>query len=496
MLALCSHAVGATRARGGIIQWAGLTSLTFGHLNGILAVVMWLVIGMVAVSWAIAGGFILREGYRLSISMISAWVAPLVIAAPLMSRDVYSYLMQGSLARDGFNAYKVGAAANPGPMLFEVSADWRNTTTPYGPLHLWIGEGITRITGDNVTLGVLGFKLLSIAAFAVMVWSVGQLALHVGIRPSVAVWLGVANPLSILHLIGGMHNEVLMMAFVCTGLLACMKLAPIKGLTAGVVLIALGVSLKATAAIALPFAVWIFVARFAGEGPHSPWRETWRRCVTLLVSGVVSLALSLGVIQLITLLSGQTWGWVKEVSGNTKVVNPLALPSAIASTLEPILSRVDDDITFNSIVNHVRPYSAVLMGIGLVVAWWLYRHNERRAIQGATIAYLVTCIFNTVTLPWYYTAPLALLGLWLTDRRGIFLTAWITFSLCFMFDGGGDNRLYVLWWVIGIAVTAWFVLKPTLGYTPRLAADRTDEWRLHVSDMAEHDQHKVASGIT
>src|SRR5690625_6495403 len=34
-----------------------------------------------------------------------AWIAPLLLAAPLSSRDVYSYLLQGAMVRDGFDPY-------------------------------------------------------------------------------------------------------------------------------------------------------------------------------------------------------------------------------------------------------------------------------------------------------------------------------------------------------------------------------------------------------
>ena len=49
-------------------------------------------------------------------SILMAWAIPLALAAPLFSRDVYSYLMQGAMVRDGFDPYTEGAAANPGPM--------------------------------------------------------------------------------------------------------------------------------------------------------------------------------------------------------------------------------------------------------------------------------------------------------------------------------------------------------------------------------------------
>lgn len=129
-------------------------------------------------------------------------VVPLIFAAPMMSRDVYSYLMQGAMLRDGFDPYTEGAAVNPGPMLLEVSHDWRNTTTPYGPLHLWIGDMITTVVGDNVTLGVVAYKILSIIGLAVTGWSIVRIAQHFGANPAIALWIGVANPVMIIHMIG------------------------------------------------------------------------------------------------------------------------------------------------------------------------------------------------------------------------------------------------------------------------------------------------------
>ena len=36
-----------------------------------------------------------------------------------------------------------------------VPSLWRDTPAPYGPLFLWIGRGISALTGDNIVAGVL-----------------------------------------------------------------------------------------------------------------------------------------------------------------------------------------------------------------------------------------------------------------------------------------------------------------------------------------------------
>ncbi|MGJ4167255.1 alpha-(1-_6)-mannopyranosyltransferase A [Corynebacterium macclintockiae] len=475
LLTLTSHCVGAVRSRGGIMQELGLSSFTFGHAAGMLTVVMWLALLAMILSWIVIGRHVFVHGQPLRRSAVAAWIGPLVLAGPLMSRDIYSYLMQGTLARDGFNAYEVGAAANPGPLLFEVSADWRNTTTPYGPLHMGLGRAITSITGDSITSGILAFKLLSIASVLVMAWAVARLASHLGVRPDVAVWLGVFNPLSVLHLVGGMHTENLMMALILLGCLCAVRVQPVAGGLAAAALIGAAAALKATAFIALPFTVWIMVARVAGPLPLGEgkrrWlqlRDTWRRFGTLVWTGLASAATCVGVLALITVATNQTWGWVTEVTGNSKVINPLALPSFIASSLEPPLSRFNDDLTFNVLVEAIRPVSSALMLLGLVVAWWLFRHDVRTAFAGMAVAYAVTCVLNTVTLPWYYTAPLALVALANQSPRLIYLTSVFCMWVTFMFDGGGNNRLYALWWVIAIAAVFAWVAHACLDYSPAL----------------------------
>lgn len=473
IITLTSHAVGAVRSRGGIMQELGLTSLTFGHSQGMLMVILWFGIGGLIISWIMIGGRILRLGEPLTWAAALAWTAPLLFAGPLMSRDVYSYLMQGTLARDGFNPYHDGAAANPGPLLFEVSPDWRNTTTPYGPLHLGIGEVITRITGDNITGGVIAFKLLSFISVAVMAWALMHLARLCGVRADVAIWLGILNPLSIIHLIGGMHNENMMMALVLLALVLSLKFHPGWGI-AGAGLIGIGVAIKATAFIALPFMVWIMVVRFGG-----------RRWITFLWSGFASVAAMISTLSALTVLTGQTWGWVAELTGNTKVINPLALPSFIASTLAPGLSLLNDDITFNAILSVVRPWTAAAMVICLVVVWWLYKNSVLSALEGITVAYLVSCVLNSVALPWYYTAPLALIALWARHYWVISGVAVFSMWLSLMFNGGGNNRLYDLWWVVLLlAVCAWLAYV-CLGYRPRMPKGEESAWALKQSPSPE-----------
>ena len=89
------------------------------------------------------------------------WILPLLIAPPMYSKDVYSYLAQSQIARLGKDPYTEGPAVALGldhVFTLSVPSLWRETPAPYGPLFLWIGKGISRLTGDDIVAGALDRK--------------------------------------------------------------------------------------------------------------------------------------------------------------------------------------------------------------------------------------------------------------------------------------------------------------------------------------------------
>ncbi|RNE49499.1 alpha-(1-_6)-mannopyranosyltransferase A [Corynebacterium alimapuense] len=460
LILLGSFGGGATRNRDGVLEATGLDFLAYGHGAGISNIVLWLGMMLLLAGWVLFGhrhiigtsGSPADTGVEKRAQLVQkalwVWIAPLVLAAPILSRDVYSYLMQGAMLRDGFDPYTQGAAVNPGPYLLEVSHDWRNTTTPYGPLHLWIGEGITRLVGDSVTAGVIVYKLISIAGFGAIAWSVPKIARRLGGNPALALWLGVANPVMILHMIGGMHNEAVMVGLVSLGLLAALH----EKFLMGIALIAVAVSLKATAAIALPFVVWMAVHHYAGATA-----TRGRQVIVFIISGAVTVAETLAVVATVTWASGASWGWLSEISGNSKVINPLALPSFLAGIVTPFMQLFDEQYNYNVPLQFFRSLSMLLMLIGLVIIWWLFRGDNRRAIMGTAAAYQVAFIFNSVTLPWYYASVISLLGTFSPPRWVLRLSTGASIMVTLAFTGSGNHQLYNAWWMAWAIVSAWLL---------------------------------------
>ena len=459
ILLFASFSGGATRNRGGLLEALNIGFLSYGHGRNLGLALYWVGIFLLAAAWVLAGRTIIRPqltnprpkgGLRDIQRILFAWVTPLVFAGPLASRDVYSYLMQGAMVRDGFNPYTEGAAVNPGPFLLEVSQDWRNTTTPYGPLHLWIGELVTGLVGDNVAAGVAAYKVLSLLGFITIAWSIPRIASKLGADPAVALWLGVANPVIILHLIGGMHNESLMVGLVSIGLLAALN----RHFHAALILVGTAVAMKATAVIAAPFIVWMMLHYYAPKGSSK-----WRSLSVFVLSGLIALVEIIAAVALITWISGTSWGWLSQVSGNSKVINPLAGPTLATDVIFPAVQIFMPDASYNAILAVLRSIAMACMLIGLVVVWWLCRKDDRDAVMGTAAAYQVAFVFNAVTLPWYYASIFTLMGtfrppLWLIKfASGVALFIGVSFS------GDGNHQLYNWFWVIGMIVVAWFAIQ-------------------------------------
>ena len=459
ILLFASFSGGATRNRGGLLEALNIGFLSYGHGRNLGLALYWVGIFLLAAAWVLAGRTIIRPqltnprpkgGLRDIQRILFAWVTPLVFAGPLASRDVYSYLMQGAMVRDGFDPYTEGAAVNPGPFLLEVSQDWRNTTTPYGPLHLWIGELVTGLVGDNVTAGVAAYKVLSLLGFITIAWSIPRIASKLGADPAVALWLGVANPVIILHLIGGMHNESLMVGLVSIGLLAALN----RHFHAALLLVGTAVAMKATAVIAAPFIVWMMLHHYAPKGSSK-----WRSLSVFVLSGLIALVEIIAAVALITWISGTSWGWLSQVSGNSKVINPLAGPTLATDVIFPAVQIFMPDASYNAILAVLRSIAMVCMLIGLVAVWWLCRKDDRDAVMGTAAAYQVAFVFNAVTLPWYYASIFTLMGtfrppLWLIKfASGVALFIGVSFS------GDGNHQLYNWFWVIGMIVVAWFAIQ-------------------------------------
>ncbi len=303
---------------------------------------------MMAVAWLMLGRFALGDR-RMSRSQLDRtlllWAMPLLIAPPMYSKDVYSYLAQSQIARIGLDPYRVGPAPGLGlDHIFTLSVPsiWRETPAPYGPLFLWIGRGISTLTGENIVAGVLSHRLVVLIGVLLIVWATPRLADRCGVAEVSALWLGPCNPLVFMHLFGGIHNEALMLGLMLVGTEFAMRgidaagpliprpthwprtrddwvrWKPMAMLLVGTVLIAMSSQVKLPSLLAVGFVAMALAYRMGG---------TLKAFV--LASGALT-AVSVAVIALIGWASGLGFGWLFTLGTANVVRSWMSPPTLVA----------------------------------------------------------------------------------------------------------------------------------------------------------------------
>ncbi len=387
---------------------------------------------MMALAWLMLGRFALGER-RMTRSQLDRtlllWVLPLLIAPPMYSRDVYSYLAQSEISVNGLDPYRVGPATGLGlDHVFTLSVPnmWRETPAPYGPLFLWIGRGISALTGENIVEAVLFHRLVVLVGVGLIVWATPRLARRCGVAEVSALWLGAANPLLIMHLVAGIHNEALMLGLMLAGtefalrgvdaagsLLprppalphgreAWARWRPMAMLLLGTVLITMSSQVKLPSLLALGFVAMALACR---------WGGTFKAFV--LASGSLT-AVSLAVMAVIGWASGLGFGWIFTLGTANVVRSWMSLPTllALGTGQVGILLGLGDHTT--AVLGLTRAIGVFI--IAILVTWLLLAvlRGRLHPVGGLGVALGMTVLLFPVVQPWYVLWAVIPLAAWAT----------------------------------------------------------------------------------
>lgn len=137
------------------------------------------------------------------------WSLPMLAAPPVLSLDVWSYFAQGSMVGQGLDPYAYGPSLlGTGHVLDAVSPVWRDTPAPYGPLMLATLWGTVTLSAGYISVAALFLRALVVVAVVAVAVVVTRLA-----PPedrALALTLVAANPLVVVHLVGGAHLDALL----------------------------------------------------------------------------------------------------------------------------------------------------------------------------------------------------------------------------------------------------------------------------------------------
>jgi hypothetical protein len=360
----------------------GIT-LVYGGL--VLLMRVW--IRLAAIAYRHAGAPIKKLRWILGL-----WTVPMLAIAPVFSNDVYSYAAQGEMVTRHLSPYVYGPwNLGSGPWVTPVDAIWRYQAAPYGPLFLMIDSWIVKLTGHSELGTVVGLRLLEVLAVVLLVWAVPVLARALGYEPGNAFVMCLLNPLVVLTLVGGAHNDGIMMALLTAGLALAAKRHPVWG----IIVCALAASIKVPAAIGIVYIAWQWL------GPDLSVRLRLRPlAVAALLAGAVFGAL--------TYASGLGFGWILDLGAPGRVTSWAAPATGLGMLLTQMCHLVGYDVLSSTMISITRGIGLVAAGAWMV--WLLFNADRIGWLRALGLSMLAIVVLGPVVQPWYLSWGILLLA--------------------------------------------------------------------------------------
>ena len=330
--------------------------------------------------------------------MLALWIVPLLVVAPLFSKDVYSYAAQGEMMSHHINPYNYGPGTiGSGQYVTGVGNLWLNTPAPYGPFFLMLAGWAASASGHHALVTVELLRLMSVAGVALIAYCIPKLARAYGKDPGKAFTVALLNPLTLLALIGGAHNDAIMVGLLLAGVTAAKNRHPVVG----IILCTLAAAIKVPAAIGSVYVAW----DWAGPGVG------WRPRLTALVKGG---AISLVVMAVLSFVSGLGWGWIANLGTPDAVRSWMAPATAVGLVISGALHVVHIGVGLGGVLTITR-----LLGLisATVIAAYCLRHKEELGTLTALgVTALALVLLGPVVQPWYLTWGIILMAPVVTGR--------------------------------------------------------------------------------
>ena len=392
-----SNLVLAVEHGGGSPDWL-LGPLRFGGLDGadgpLAGPLFYAGLWVALVLYAVVLVRLHDVGRRAALWAIGGLHVLFLLAPPLLSQDVFSYIAYARLGVEhSLDPYTHAPVDIPGDAVYPFAGS-RGAESVYGPL-------FTILTYPLAPLGVAGaywvlkvIAALSSLGVVALVWRAAQ---RLGRDPLPAAVLVGLNPLLLVHDVAGAHNETLVVLLTTAGLAAWAAGSP----RAASGWAAAAAGLKASAGLVVPFLV-------AGA------RERWR--------GALAAAIAVGLGIVVLALAGfgtNALDALGVLSSNQDRTSSWSFPYKTAELFGAVLPG--DRLDYRGVTR-----AAYGLAFGALLAWLLLRTwrgaDPVRMAGWATLAILVASAW---LVPWYvlWLLPLAALA---GDRR----LTWATVALC------------------------------------------------------------------
>lgn len=379
-----------------------------------------LVLGVVALTWAWwhLRPTRRRPGVHAGTTLV-LWSLPLLAVPPVLSPDAVLYADLGWTLLAGANPYDVGLATTGGPFAPFVDPLWAGSGVAYPPATLLLNQLVVAATGAHPYASIVAMRVPALAAVAGMLVLVPRIARLLG-RPSRgAVWLGVLNPLLVLHFIGAAHNDAPMVVTTLAAIWLVLRHRTWwSAFVAGPLLVGLAMAFKQQGGLAVVAVAGLPVAAALGRLPTWPrlWLLGWRTALVTVVAVAGFVAVSLA--------SGLGFGWVEwlDLMGLANTPAPLALLAKGGAIL-----WADAGGSYTGFLIVAGRVGTALL---LAVLLWLAVRFSDRPLGFVAWGSLVVAVLGQALHPWYLPWSLALLGLVPLTRRQRYWVFGFAIAFC------------------------------------------------------------------
>jgi alpha-1,6-mannosyltransferase len=293
---------------------------------------------------------------------------------------------------------QLGSGPYPGP----VDPIWANIPAPYGPFFLSLDGWIVQLTGHHELWTVVGLRLLEVVAVAILAVSLPYLAKGLGFDAGHAFVMCLLNPLVVLTIVGGAHNDGIMVALLVAGLALAVNKHPVLG----ILVCALAASIKAPAALGIVYIAWEWL------GPNLPVRLRLR---PLVVAGLLAGA----VLGVCTYVSGLGYGWMANLMTPGTVRSWCAPATGLGMGIAALAHGVGINVSTSATISVTRTIGLSIAAV--LIVWLLFNADRIGWLKALGFSLLALVVLGPVVQPWYLVWGLLLLAPIATNK----LRAWV-----------------------------------------------------------------------
>lgn len=336
--------------------------------------------------------------------VLVVWAAPLLLVPPVLTSDPFAYADIAWLAHVGADLDTSTLASRGGPFAGAVDPFWAGAAVPYPPGAVAGAHLATAATGYHAWWGIVGQRVVALVGVALVALALPSVSRSLRADPAWVWWMALLNPFTVVHLVGGAHNDSLMVGLVVVGLAVALAPSPASRtvrLVLAAVLVGLAATIKPQALVTLPA-----VAALVAGGRAATGARGLRRYPVGAVLGAGAVAV--GVAALVHVVAGRSLAWVEAVTANGEL--PSLGPVLIVTELgERVLMLAAGD------ARSLAGISVTVVTLAAVAA--LHLVGRLGPVEVAGWSALLVALGTAVLAPWHLALGVALLAFGAARRR-------------------------------------------------------------------------------